>query len=162
MQYSHSMSYNLYPIGHVALQNNTFTIKISDNYRDALLGLQDFSHATIFWWACHCDQESQRQQTIIKAPYTRSDDDVGVFATRSPARPNPIAITTVSLIEVNEDTGVITVPFIDAEHATPVLDIKPYFPASDRVSSCQIPNAFNHWPQCLEDSASFDWAKEFV
>lgn len=80
----------------------------------------------------------------------------------SPAKPNPLGITTISLLSVDDETGVITRPYIDADHNTPIVDIKPYFPASDRVSQCHTPNCFKHWPQCLEESASFDWEKEFI
>ena len=162
MSNSQPVHFNLYPIGHVAITKNQYKLQISDPYRDALLGLGDFSHAIVLWWASRCDQDVHRNLTVVNAPYTSSEKDVGVFATRSPSRPNPIAITTINLLSVDENTGIINTSFIDADHASPIIDIKPYFPASDRVTSCITPMNFNHWPKCLEDSANFDWEKEFV
>ncbi len=154
--------YKLYPIGNVVSKKGHFAILVNDDHRDALLGLEQFSHAIIFWWASGCDQTRQRQQTILKNPYTKGTGKVGIFATRSPRRPNPIAITVVSLLSVDENTGNIIVPVIDAEHDPPVIDIKPYFPASDRVETSSIPKQFSHWPKKFEDSAEFDWSKEFI
>ena len=58
---------------------------------------------------------------------------MGVFATRSPARPNPIAMTASEVINIDFASGIIRVAFIDADEDTPVLDIKPYTPSFDRV-----------------------------
>ena len=51
---------------------------------------------------------------------------MGVFATRSPLRPNPIALTAAEIIHTDQEKGLIRVTFLDADNGTPVLDIKPY------------------------------------
>lgn len=161
MKITQDPSYDLYPIGQIVASQGNYSVQISDNYRDALMGLKEFSHALVFWWASRCDKDIYRQQTILKKPYTSSEENVGVFATRSPVRPNPIAMTVVNLSSIDEKSGTISLPFIDAEDGSPVVDIKPYFPSSDRVETCYTPKYFGHWPQMLEDSAAFDWSKEF-
>jgi tRNA-Thr(GGU) m(6)t(6)A37 methyltransferase TsaA len=62
---------------------------------------------------------------------------VGVFATRSPARPNPIGIATVKLLECRDN--VLKVIGLDAIDGTPVLDIKPHIPGSDSPTSVSTP-----------------------
>ncbi|MPN59153.1 hypothetical protein SDC9_206873 [bioreactor metagenome] len=68
---------------------------------------------------------------------------VGLFATRSPARPNPIGISVVRLIKV--DKNLLTVRGLDAIDGTPVLDVKPYLPQNDRIENPVIPE----WAQVL-------------
>jgi tRNA (Thr-GGU) A37 N-methylase len=63
---------------------------------------------------------------------------------------------------VDLENGLVIVPWIDAEDGTPILDIKPYHPSSDRVRDVRMPEWCAHWPQSLEDSAAFDWEAEFV
>lgn len=87
---------------------------------------------------------------------------MGVFATRSPVRPNPIAISPVPVMGIDEDHGMIYIPYIDAEDATPIVDLKPYHPCIDRIKDVQVPAWCSHWPQSYEESASFDWSAEFV
>jgi len=59
----------------------------------------------------------------------------GLFATRSPKRPNPIGLSVMRITHVDVETGVITLAGCDAFDGTPVLDIKPYLPSVDMVES---------------------------
>ena len=77
-------------------------------------------------------------------------------------RPNPICISTVSVLGVDIDKGLIVIPWMDAEDDTPILDIKPYHPSMDRIRDVLMPGWCSHWPQWYEDSAEFDWSAEFV
>ena len=86
---------------------------------------------------------------------------MGVFATRSPIRPNPIALTTVEIIHLNYQKGLIQIAYIDANDNTPLIDIKPYTPSLDRVETPGVPEWCNHWPKSLEQSAYFTWEDEF-
>jgi tRNA-Thr(GGU) m(6)t(6)A37 methyltransferase TsaA len=63
---------------------------------------------------------------------------VGVFATRSPARPNPIGLTTVRVLERSRNT--LKVTGLDAIDGTPVLDIKPYIPGYDSPTRAKTPS----------------------
>ncbi|MES0811996.1 TrmO family methyltransferase [Roseibium sp. SCPC15] len=155
------MNTSLTVIGSVRPSPRGFELSMDDPYRAGLLGLCRFSHAIVLWLADGLDQNGRDISMILPAPYTASDQDTGVFASRSPARPNPIGISIVELAEVNESTGTLIVPFIDAVPGTPLLDIKPYFPASDRVRSARIPDHFSHWPQWYEDASTFNWTAEF-
>ena len=90
-----------------------------------------------------------------------SPEKLGIFSTRSPARPNPIASTVVQILSIEKD-GTINIPYIDADDNTPILDIKPYHPSTDKVKNIQLPDWCDHWPKSLEESADFDWESEFT
>ena len=158
MQFSETLR----SIGTVTSSNGLFQLVMDDDLKPALLGLSEFSHLMILWWADQSATQKDRETLQFASPYRNSKDTVGVLATRSPARPNPIGLSTVELISVDEQTAALTVPYIDAEPGTSILDIKPYFPASDRVLRCTGPDWCKHWPQSYEASADFDWSAEFV
>lgn len=65
---------------------------------------------------------------------------MGVFATRSPQRPNPIAITTVDIANIDYEEGAIQLYYIDAFDNTDVIDIKPYTPSIDRINNPTTPD----------------------
>jgi tRNA (Thr-GGU) A37 N-methylase len=93
-------------------------------------------------------------------PYKKSPAAMGIFATRSPVRPNLIALTAVQVISIDYEKGNIEVAYIDANDGTPVLDIKPYTPSLDRVEKPSVPKWCGHWPMSLEQSEDFDWENE--
>ncbi|HDH06750.1 MAG TPA: tRNA (N6-threonylcarbamoyladenosine(37)-N6)-methyltransferase TrmO [Thermoproteales archaeon] len=105
-------------------------IEIFKEYRLGLKGLKGFSHIFIIAFL-HKVSEEQRKTLIVRPRrLTRLGlkleelPEVGVFATDSPHRPNPIALTIAEVIEVREDG--ILVKGVDLYNGTPVLDIKPY------------------------------------
>jgi len=67
----------------------------------------------------------------------------------------------VYLQNIDQKNATITVPYIDTLPSTPISDIKPNFPASDRVMEVRSPDWCQHWPANYEDSADFDWEGEF-
>jgi len=148
-------------IGFVKSDNSSFSIVIADEWKSALKELDGFSHIQIVWWCHLCDNAEYRKTTISKKPYKNAPDTIGIFATRSPVRPNPLAISSVAIISIDHKNGIIKVPFIDAENGTPVIDIKPYHPATERIKEVRVPDWCDHWPKWYEDSAKFDWSSEF-
>ena len=149
-------------IGHIRAQDGNIFLELESGYIPALKELDGFSHVQVLWWASQCDTEEARTLVECEQPYKQAPEKIGVFATRSPARPNPIALTPVAIIQIDHVQGKIVIPFIDAEDGTPILDLKPYHPAIDRIREVKVPQWCAHWPQWYEDSASFDWADEFV
>ena len=147
-------------IGMIKTQNNNYQAIIDEKYIPALNGLKDFSHCVIIWWADKCDNIELRNILECEKPYAHSPDKLGIFSTRSPARPNPIATTVVQILSI--ENGTIYLPYIDADDNTPILDIKPYHPSADIVKSYKLPEWCAHWPKSLEESASFNWEKEFT
>ena len=86
---------------------------------------------------------------------------MGIFATRSPIRPNPIALTTAPVTYIDYENGVIHIAYMDANDNTPVLDIKPYTPSMDRIESPAVPAWCSHWTISQEESAAFPWEAPF-
>ena len=149
------------PIGKVLIEDGRFFVELDKRFADAVLGLEAFSHIQVIWWFNLYDSEESRNYLVMDKPYTKGPDKIGVLATRSPVRPNPIAVTACALLGVDRKAGRLEVAYIDAENDTPVLDIKPYEPSDDRVRDVVMPDWCAHWPGCLEESADFDWQSEF-
>lgn len=103
---------------------------------DTLDGLEGFSHViVIFWMHLSPPGENAPHKTH---PQKRTDLPlVGVFATRSPIRPNPLGIAVVKLLE--KRGNVLKVAGLDAIDGTPVIDIKPYLPG-DSVTQVKVPD----------------------
>ncbi len=155
------MSVTFEPIGKVQIENGRYFIVLDKKHFEATTGLNEYSHIQVIWWFNLYDNKQTREHRVIEKPYVNGPDQVGVFATRSPVRPNPIALTPCVLLDVDQDKHRIEIASIDSEPNTPVLDIKPYQPCIDRVKEVQMPAWCQHWPQYYEDSADFDWSKEF-
>ncbi len=154
--------YKLSPVGQVQAGSDGFVLKIEPQYRPALQGLAEFGHITVMWWSHYLDTAEHRGVVVSEQPYKNAPAQLGIFATRSPLRPNPICLSTVAVLSVDVEKGLVVVPWIDAEDGTPILDIKPYHPSADRIREIHMPEWCRHWPQWYEDSAEFDWSAEFV
>lgn len=154
--------YKLSPVGKVQAGQDGFVLKIAPKYRAALKGLDGFSHINVIWWSHYLDAPEHRSVLESEQPYAKGPSTLGIFATRSPLRPNPICVSTAAVLSVDVEKGLVVVPWIDTEDGTPILDIKPYHPSSDRIRDVQMPKWCQHWPQWYEDSGEFDWSTEFV
>jgi tRNA-Thr(GGU) m(6)t(6)A37 methyltransferase TsaA len=157
----HQQPFAVIPIGTIGADRGEFVIRISEAYRPALAELDGFSHLNVLWWCHLLDDPLYREMVVAEKPYTNGPQEVGIFATRSPARPNPIALTVVPVLSIDHDSGEIRAPYIDAEDGSPVLDIKPYLPAVDRIRTTTSPRWCADWPEWYEDSATFDWGSVF-
>ncbi|MDF2878269.1 MAG: hypothetical protein K0S30_1365 [Clostridia bacterium] len=141
--------------------NQSFKIDIEEDYKEALTAMDGFGHLVVLWWADQVDNSDLRRTRIIEKPYKTGPDTLGIFATRSPLRPNPICMSIVDVQGIDYDCGIIYTSYIDAEDGTPVLDIKPYYPCSDVVREAKMPVWCAGLPSCIEESASFDWSHYF-
>jgi tRNA (adenine37-N6)-methyltransferase len=154
--------YQLVTIGVVHAGPDGFVIEIEPAYRPALEGLEGYSHVNVLWWAHFVDEPQLRETVVVDKPYQKGPPTVGLFATRSPLRPNPIALSAAPILQIDQAQGCIYVAYIDAQDGTPVLDIKPYLPSTDRVQTVTTPDWCQHWPQYYEESGEFDWESEFA
>ncbi len=136
-------------------------VEVDKKYVPALKALNGFSHVTILWWFDECDNATSREVIEVQSPYKASPTVMGTFATRSPERPNPIAVSTSEVIYIDYQAGRIQLAYIDANNGSPVIDIKPYTPSLDRVEVPSVPEWCSHWPKSLEESGVFAWEKEF-
>jgi tRNA-Thr(GGU) m(6)t(6)A37 methyltransferase TsaA len=149
-QHSRSETYRLQPIGKVCRNGSTICLEISEPFRPALKQLEHFSHLMVFWWADRFDNEESRNMLQSRPPYAQ-EHLTGVFATRAPYRPNPVAMTTCKLLGVDEQAGTLQVADIDAYDGTPIIDLKAYFPVCDRVENPYIPDWLSDWPEWMPE-----------
>lgn len=152
--------FKLHPIGRIEKKEDDIRLVLDQAYAPGLMGLEGFRHLQVLWWFSRCDNAQDRSTLTEAKPYKRGPDALGTFATRSPARPNPIALDTVQVTYIHRENAVIGLGWIDAFDGSPVLDIKPYTPSLDRVEHPAVPDWCSHWPKCCEASGSFDWEGE--
>ena len=98
-------------------------IIIHNELAEALDGVDGFSHLFVLFWL-HKIPDEQRKTLKVHPRGRRDLPLVGIFATRSMLRPNPVGLTLVELVKV--EGNVLTVRGLDALDGTPVLDIKPF------------------------------------
>lgn len=154
-------NFTIHPVAAVECGRGNFSIRVQREFIPALERLQEFSHITVLWWAHHLDNDKARSETTVSKPYTGAPDTLGIFATRSPMRPNPVLTTVCSVSGIDMKNGVIHLYYIDADNGSPVIDIKPYLPCADRVTDVKTGSWCENWPASLEESAEFDWTTVF-
>ncbi|MBQ7595541.1 MAG: tRNA (N6-threonylcarbamoyladenosine(37)-N6)-methyltransferase TrmO [Clostridia bacterium] len=108
-------------------------IVFAPEYRnpDAVRGLEGFSHIWLLW---EFSQSKQSASLTVRPPKLGGNKRMGVFATRSPFRPNPIGLSCVKIVEIDNNCAnapVIKVSSADLMNGTPIIDIKPYLPQFD-------------------------------
>ena len=118
------------------LKNLRSTIIFEPEFRnaDALRGLEGFSHLWLMW--IFSENVRDTWKPTVRPPRLGGNTRLGVFATRSSFRPNPLAMSCVKIESVNlvgEGAPSITVSGADLMDGTPIVDIKPYLPYADSV-----------------------------
>ena len=116
------------------LINTKAKIIFEKEYRNpiALRGLEDFSHLWLIWEFSQNDRKDW--SPTVRPPRLGGNKRVGVFATRSPFRPNPLGLSSVKIERIYDDKEngtVIEVSGADLMDNTPIYDIKPYIPYTD-------------------------------
>jgi tRNA-Thr(GGU) m(6)t(6)A37 methyltransferase TsaA len=104
-------------------------VELFKPYRAALQGLDRYDY---IWLIYHFDRV-RNWDTQVTPPHSNPDEKFGLFATRTPKRPNPVGLCLVKLDSIQGP--VLHIRGIDAYDGTPVLDIKPYLPSIDQVNS---------------------------
>jgi tRNA-Thr(GGU) m(6)t(6)A37 methyltransferase TsaA len=102
-----------------------FRAEIDPPFRPGLQGLAPGMPLMVLYWT-----GLARRDLILQSPAHR-DGPTGVFALRSPARPNPVALGVVRLLALDQAAGMLEFDALDAFDGTPLLDIKPWLPSVD-------------------------------
>jgi tRNA-Thr(GGU) m(6)t(6)A37 methyltransferase TsaA len=118
-------------------------VVIHSELAEALEGVDGFSHLFVLFWL-HKIPDEQRKTLKVHPRGRRDLPLLGIFATRSMLRPNPVGLTLVELVKVEDN--VLTVRGLDALDGTPVLDIKP-FDNWDTAKDAKVPR----WWTTLEN-----------
>ncbi len=120
---------------------------------DALRGIEDFSHLWLIWEFSKAKKEAW--SPTVRPPRLGGNQRMGVFATRSPFRPNPIGLSCVKLEKVlwqSENGPVLLVSGADLMNGTPIYDIKPYLPYADSHPEAAGGFAAEEWERKLRVS----------
>ena len=116
---------------------------------DSLRGIEGFDYLWLIWGFSLNDRKSGAWSPLVRPPLLGGNEYMGVFATRSPFRPNPIGLTSVRLLRVEETSNnglVLVVSGADLLDGTPIYDIKPYLAFSD-----SHPEAKNGFAEATQD-----------
>ena len=127
-------------------------IELFEDYAEGILGLEEFSHLIVLAWL---HKVSENEKNVLKVRYRRFTrlgikleelPEVGVFASDSPHRPNPIAISVLKILEIRGNK--IFVDGLDLYDGTPVLDLRAYTP-SYAVQKFSIPSWYRQLSRSL-------------
>jgi tRNA-Thr(GGU) m(6)t(6)A37 methyltransferase TsaA len=105
-------------------------LEIDPAYQDALLDIDQASHLHVLYWL------DRSERSVLRRPTPHDGVLRGVFATRSPVRPNPIGLAVVRLMQ--REGRLLTVSGMDCLDGTALLDLKPYLPGADCVSDAVL------------------------
>ena len=117
-------------------------IRIFDDFREGLEGLDTFSHIIILYWL-HLQATDERRRVLKVIPMGRAGNPkVGVFASRSPSRPNSIGLCVAELVKL--EGNILSVKGLDAFEGSQIIDIKPYLPRIDAFPEAAVPQWARH------------------
>lgn len=112
------------------MRQDEFELELYEAYADGLKDVETASHLIVLYW---CDR-ADRETLIVNTPW--DTEPHGVFATRSPHRPNPIAFDIGNFVARNKN--ILVVRGLDALDKSPLLDIKPYNSRTDAISDTKL------------------------
>lgn len=145
-------------LGTIRKEQGNFFLEIPEDFGTWCSMLQGYSHIRILWWFHKFEKECFRNTLECDPPYENAPR-TGVFASRSPVRPNPLALTAARIIKIDREASRIQVSPLDCYDRTPLLGISPYLPERDFVPGYRLPKWLEHWPEWLDDR-DFGMAQE--
>ncbi len=125
-------------IGRVEGKDKEVAIRLSDAYADGLLGLDQWSHVQVLYWLDKNDTPQKRNVLRVHPRGNRENPLTGVFACRSPMRPNVIGLSVCRILSV--EGSLVRLEGLDAFDGTPVLDLKPYIPTDAPTQGVKVPD----------------------
>jgi len=131
-------------IGVVEKVDETSTILIHPDFCPGLLGVEGYSHVIVLYWMHLRDNERHRGTLQVRPPRHEEAPLTGVFACRSPSRPNPVGLSVVELKEIEGCR--LKVFGLDALEGSPIVDLKPYQPRADSIPDAKAPEWSRHGP----------------
>lgn len=132
-------------------RNTTSTLTFLPQFEELLDGIEDFSHIVVIYWPHKLSPEDRQIKKVH--PMGRKDIPLkGIFATRSPARPNPLLISTVRLIK--RDKNQLQVQGLEALNGSPIMDIKPTTRHFDSGENQRFPDWIQELNQDMTDKES--------
>ncbi len=132
------IAYKLVPIGKVEVKDGAASVRLFEPYVEGLLGLDQWSHVQVIYWFDKNDTPEKRKTLRVHPRGNKENPLTGVFACRSPFRPNLIALSVCRIKSVAGN--LVQLDAIDAFDGTPVLDLKPYTPADAPSQTLKVPD----------------------
>lgn len=123
--------YVIHPVGVVRKTEDRTWLEICPPYREALLGLEGFSHVQVLFWFHENDSPEGRNFLRVHPRRDPAIPLTGVFATHSPLRPNLVGLTVCRVLSVSMGDGIVVLDTIDARDESPLVDLKCYIPPGD-------------------------------
>jgi tRNA (adenine37-N6)-methyltransferase len=130
-------TYAMNPIGFVRKEAEVLRLEVLPQFAPALKGLEDFSHLWVFFWFHENDTPERRATLQVHPRRDPANPLTGVFACRSPERPNLIGLTACRIVKVTGN--IVEVAGLDARDGTPIVDLKPYIPKGDCIPEATAP-----------------------
>lgn len=144
-----SYPYMIPMIGTIHKQDGKSYIEVKDTSFLAIA--EQSTHIKIFWWFHRFEDNKYRTYVEGNPPYENAPK-TGIFATRSPVRPNPIAMTTAKVLSSDRERGRIYINGIDCFNNSSCLGILPYRKEFDCMKECRVPEWLKHWPEWFDDN----------
>jgi len=119
-------------------------VRIFPEFCSGLKRIDEFSHLFILYWMHRRDNEANRRTLLVFPKRHAVQVETGVFACRSPSRPNPIGLCVVELKRLEDCT--LIVKGLDADEGSPIVDIKPYLQRGDCFPDARTPEWTSHGP----------------
>ena len=119
-------------------------VRIFPEFCEGLKEINRFSHLIVLYWIHLRDTKEERRILQVYPKRHAVKTKVGVFACRSPSRPNLIGLSIVKLVKTSACN--LTVKGLDAIEGSPIIDIKPYIPKANSVPEAQVPKWTQHGP----------------
>ena len=145
-----SRGIEMQPIGIIEHSGKGSVVRVFPAYLEGLKGIQEFSHVWVFYWFHENDTPDGRAVLEVHPRKDPANPLTGVFGTRSPMRPNLLAMNLCEILEIRPEEGEILVRSLDAREGSPLIDIKPYLPYSDRADHLRLPE----WARTLPPKAT--------
>jgi len=142
-------------IGEYTMFGNRSIIRLNKKALESVPLIKKGDYIRVLWWFHRFDKDSFRVMRTCNPPYNNAPQ-TGIFATRSPVRPNPIGSTIVRVEHIDFYNGIIEVEGFDGFLGTKILQLMAYQPSIDKIEEVTLPPWVSHWTKYK----SFDKAKE--
>ena len=134
-------SYEVYPIGYVK-RGTEIEVRLEEGYKAALLEVDNFSHIIVVWWGDRYEKYRDQVEMQMKPPYA-PDVLTGLFATRSPIRPNPINISVCEIKAVDHEKGIVVINIDNPFHGDTLQEYEvsiPFVGSDNRAGAVMVGN----------------------
>lgn len=127
----------LVPIGLVEEEGEFSNVRVFPEFSAGLNGLEAFSHVIVLYWLHGRDNHGDRATLEVTPRRHVGAPRIGVFACRSPSRPNPVGLSVAEIVGISG--ALLRLRGLDALRGSPIIDLKPYLPRADAVPHARVP-----------------------